>query len=80
MMFHGFDYPGEIGKDEFAKRLWREAKMKDGIVEFPRPDDSCLIRQDIRPMTAAKFKPGHNFTALDNDPSVIGLLEKEGQA
>lgn len=80
MMFHGFDYPGEIGKDEFAKRFWREAKMKDGIVVFPRPDDPSLLRQFIRQMKAVKFVPGRNFTDIDDDLSVADLLAEEGQA
>ena len=49
MMFHGFDYPDETGRNEFAKRFWRETKMRDGVVEFPHPEDSCLLRQSYGP-------------------------------
>ena len=62
LMFHGFDYPDEIGKNEFHARFWRP-KMINGIVEFVQPKD-CTIRKFIRPM-------------LPNPPPSVGLEEKE---
>ncbi len=50
LMFHGFDYPDEIGKDEYYSRFWR-ANMKDGIIEFIKPEE-CTIRKFVRPMAA----------------------------
>ncbi len=50
LMFHGFDYPDEIGKNEFYSRFWRP-KMADGVVEFIRPE-KCTIRKFVRPMKA----------------------------
>jgi CRISPR-associated protein Cas5d len=50
LMFHGFDYPDEVGKDEFYARFWHP-KMVDGVVEFARPDE-CTIRKFVRPMKA----------------------------
>lgn len=50
LMFHGFDYPDEIGKNEFYSRFWRP-KMIDGVVTFIRPDE-CTIRKFVRPMNA----------------------------
>jgi CRISPR-associated protein Cas5d len=50
LMFHGFDYPDESGKDEFYSRFWRP-KMIDGIIRFIRPEQ-CTIRKFVRPMTA----------------------------
>ena len=38
MMFHGFDYPDELGKDELHARFWHP-KMVNGVVEFIRPDE-----------------------------------------
>lgn len=49
LMFHGFDYPDEIGKPELYARFWM-AKMTDGIIAFPRPEQ-CSIRKFIRNMT-----------------------------
>ncbi len=48
LMFHGFDYPDEIGKNEFYARFWRP-KMTDGVIEFIRPE-VCEIRKFLRPM------------------------------
>lgn len=50
LTFHGFDYPDEIGKDEFYARFWRP-KMINGVVEFICPEE-CAIRKFVRPMKA----------------------------
>jgi CRISPR-associated protein Cas5d len=50
LMFHGFDYPDEIGRNEFYSRFWRP-RMLNGIVEFIRPEQ-CTIRKFVRPMDA----------------------------
>jgi CRISPR-associated protein Cas5d len=52
LMFHGFDYPDEIGKNEFYSRFWRP-KMANGTVKFIRPED-CTIRKLIKIMKAEK--------------------------
>lgn len=62
LMFHGFDYPDTIGKPELHGRFWR-AVVRNGIVEFPRPDDSTITRKFIREMTL-------------NPPESVGLEEK----
>jgi CRISPR-associated protein Cas5d len=62
LMFHGFDYPDEIGKNEFYARFWRP-KMVNGVVEFIRPE-KCDIRKFVRPMKAEQ-------------PASIGI-EEEG--
>ncbi len=61
LMFHGFDYPDEYGKDEFHSRFWRP-RMVDGVVEFIRPE-KCTIRKFVRPMRA-------------NPPISIGFKEE----
>jgi CRISPR-associated protein Cas5d len=61
LMFHGFDYPDEIGKDELHARFWRP-KMINGWINFIRPQ-SCTIRKFIRSMRA-------------NPPESNGLDEK----
>ena len=48
IMFHGFDYPDEIGKNELHSRFWQPV-MKDGIISFPRPE-KCSIRKFVRKM------------------------------
>ena len=64
LMFHGFDYPDELGKNEFYARFWRPTMM-DGIIRFARPDEKeSIIRKFVRPMKA-------------NPPASIGF-EEEG--
>ncbi|MBN2399420.1 MAG: type I-C CRISPR-associated protein Cas5 [Candidatus Aminicenantes bacterium] len=48
VMFHGFDYPDEFGKNEFHSRFWK-TEMIDGVVTFPRPK-ACPYRKFIRSM------------------------------
>ncbi len=62
LMFHGFDYPDELGKNEFYARFW-QPKMIDGVVKFILPGE-CTIRKFVRPMKA-------------NLPAAIGF-EEEG--
>lgn len=42
MMFHGWDYPEETGKNEKARRMF-SARMVDGVIVYPHPND-CTIR------------------------------------
>ncbi|MGH2568314.1 MAG: type I-E CRISPR-associated protein Cas5/CasD, partial [Bacteroidota bacterium] len=62
LMFHGFDYPDELGKDELHSRFWRP-KMVKGVVDFIRPEQ-CTIRKFVREMAA-------------RPPESIGLEEEE---
>ena len=50
LMFHGFDYPDELGKDELYSRFWYP-KMINGVVEFIRPEQ-CTIRKFVKKMKA----------------------------
>lgn len=51
LMFHGFDYPDEFGKNEFRARFWRPI-MDKGVVKFKKPEecDPKLIKT-LRTMT-----------------------------
>lgn len=60
LMFHGFDYPTETGKDELHSRFWKPL-MKNGVVRFPRPDE-CTIRKFVREMET-------------DPPKTVGLKE-----
>ena len=53
LMFHGFDYPNEVGKNELHARFWRP-KMVNGIMELIRPE-KCDIRKFVRPMSASQI-------------------------
>lgn len=55
LMFHGFDYPDENKPGEFWSRFWR-AKMVNGIIQFPKPDDKEIIRKFVRKMNATNLE------------------------
>lgn len=44
VMVHGINYPDETGRHYLETRLWRPV-MKNGIIQFIRPDECTLIRQ-----------------------------------
>ena len=48
LMFHGFDYPDELGKNELHARFWKP-KMVNGIIEFIRPEE-CKIKKFVKKM------------------------------
>lgn len=50
LMFHGFDYPDEIGKNELHARFWRPV-MNHGVIEFEKPQN-CTIRKKVRSLAA----------------------------
>jgi CRISPR-associated protein Cas5d len=61
IMFHGFDYPDETGKNELHSRFWRPV-MVDGVITFPCPED-CTIRKFVRDM-------------IPHPPKSVGLREE----
>ena len=76
VMFHGFDYPDESGRDMLGIRFWH-AKMTDGVICFPKPEErDPAMKQDVRPMKAKRFgKELGNFTGAE-ESSLIELLEE----
>lgn len=69
LMFHGFDYPDETGKNEFHSRFWH-ATMKCGVLEFPRPED-CEIRRFVREMKAKEFVVGDNLLDVNTEDASL---------
>ena len=63
LMFHGFDYPDETGKDEMVTRLWWPV-MKRGIIEFDHPE-LCPVRKFVRLMKAKTFNDGLDFKNVE---------------
>ena len=49
LQFHSFEYPSESGIEELSARFW-QAKLRGGIIEFPRPEN-CPYKRKIRPMS-----------------------------
>jgi CRISPR-associated protein Cas5d len=54
LMFHSFDYPDEGEDGKLIARFWW-AKMKNGEINFPRPEE-CKIRKIVRTMQAQKIQ------------------------
>jgi CRISPR-associated protein Cas5d len=71
LMFHGFDYPDEIRKNELHARFWRPM-MVNGVVEFIRPQ-KCDIRKFVRPMPATKIVS----IGLEEEELLEGYSEEE---
>jgi CRISPR-associated protein Cas5d len=69
LMFHGFDYPDEIGKNEFWSRFWTPT-MKNGVIEFLRPEE-CKIRKFIREMVAKEFELDKNLLGCKKGEALI---------
>lgn len=65
LMFHGFDYPDETGKNELVSRFWR-ATMRNGILTFPRPE-SCEVQRFVRAMPVKDFALGHSLKSVDQE-------------
>ncbi len=65
LMFHGFDYPDEAGRDELHSRFWRATMIK-GELAFPRPDQ-CDTRRFVRPMQAKDFSLGENLLDAETE-------------
>lgn len=77
VQFHGYDYPDETGNNELGVRLWR-AKMKDGRIMFPLPQEcDNALRKRIRPMSAKKFEIDQNISLIDNGLSIADLVVEE---
>ena len=66
VMFHGFDYPDETGKEELGVRFWHP-KMHNGMIHFCAPEE-CSMRKYIRPMKPKKFGGKYaNFKGGESD-------------
>ncbi|MDR2018679.1 MAG: type I-C CRISPR-associated protein Cas5c [Syntrophobacterales bacterium] len=64
MMFHGFDYPDETGRNELGVRLWRQS-MTDGVIEFEMPESverRRVVREYGHGYSFKQFKEGENFS------------------
>ena len=63
LMVHGIGYPDEDGNGQMSERLWRPV-MKDGIIQFIRPED-CPIIRPIRKQKCKAFELGRNLQSCD---------------
>jgi len=74
LMFHGFDYPDETGKEELVARFWRPV-MKNGRIDFLHPDSSEILRKFIRPMAAKAFGLEQNLKPVEIEADELGVIE-----
>ena len=74
LMFHGFDYPDETGKEELVARFWRPV-MKNGRIDFPRPDSSEILKKSVRRMTAKTFGLEENVKPVEIEADDLGVIE-----
>ncbi|MEZ5607906.1 MAG: type I-C CRISPR-associated protein Cas5c [Burkholderiaceae bacterium] len=71
LMFHGFDYPDEIGGTELHARFWRPT-MVNGVIRFPLPQ-SCAERRLVRTMSVKPFGLNQSIRPVDADASEMGV-------
>jgi CRISPR-associated protein Cas5d len=71
LMFHGFDYPDEIGGEDLRARFWRQT-MRDGVIAFAAPQ-TCDIRKEVRTMTTKPFGIGRNVCDVTDETSRLEL-------
>jgi len=75
LMFHGFDYPDETGKEELMARFWRPV-MKNGVIEFTRPDNCPEdLKKHVRPMLAKYFGIDENIKPVEMEAEELGVTE-----
>ncbi len=65
LMFHGFDYPDEVGGDVLHARFSRVV-MNDGVIRFDRPE-ACLVKKFVRAMRVKTFDFCQNVRAADDE-------------
>lgn len=71
LMFHGFDYPDEGEDGKLTARFWW-AKMKNGVVEFPKPKE-CTIKKLVKQMPAQRIQS----IGLEEEGLLEGYKEQE---
>lgn len=66
-VFHGFTYPDEGDEEILKARIWVPT-MKDGVIQFIRPEE-CEIIREIRLDSMKRFVKGENFKSVDDEYS-----------
>lgn len=69
LMFHGFDYPDEVGGNELHARFARIV-MHDGVIRFERPEH-CLAKKRVRAMSVKTFGLSDTVRAVDDEWAVL---------
>ncbi len=69
IMFHSFDYPDEIGRNELGSSFW-QAILKKGVLYFPRPD-ACNKKRFIRKMVSKTFGLEKNVLPVEQEEAQL---------
>jgi CRISPR-associated protein Cas5d len=77
LMFHGFDYPDEIGEDVLRARLWRP-EMNNGYIKFLKPQE-CTLKHELSTMKPKVFD-ANNFSGLEEFAKEGEILELDSEA
>lgn len=64
LMYHGITYPDENPNDNFMKINFWYPKMKNGVIEFLRPEN-CPLHKETHEFEKKEFNSGLNFTGLN---------------
>lgn len=65
LMFHGFDYPDEVGGDDLHARF-ACIVMRNGVIRFERPEQ-CSVRKRVRAMSVKTFGLSDTLRAVDEE-------------
>ncbi len=65
LMFHGFDYPDEVGGDVLHARFSRIV-MNAGVIRFERPE-ACPVKKFVRAMSVKTFDFCQTVRAADDE-------------
>lgn len=68
LMFHGFDYPSETGRNELRARFW-VPRMRNGVIDFIAPEE-CKVSRFVREMAIERVAA----LPLDDDSSLRDVL------
>jgi CRISPR-associated protein Cas5d len=79
-MFHSFRYPNETGNDKLTARLWKNAKMTEGVINFKRIDEGVIdfkridgkkdiVEREVKHMTQKEYEIGENILNIDEEYS-----------
>ena len=73
LMFHGFDYPDEVGGETLSARF-AHTTMIDGVIQFEHPNN-CADKKLVRAMSVKTFGVGQNQRAVDDEAAELGVLK-----
>lgn len=65
LMFHGFDYPDEVGGNELYARF-AHIVMRNGIIQFQLPEH-CPVKKRVRAMSVKPFGLSDSVRAADEE-------------